>query len=69
LDPALVNVLFSPDGGERELIARSAGAACNEGWQYSEDGSQVLLCGSTCDRVRESNGSLELEFGCVTRVR
>jgi von Willebrand factor type A domain-containing protein len=69
LDPELVNVLFSPDGGERELIARSAGGACNEGWQYSEDGSQVLLCGSTCDRVRESNGSLELEFGCVTRVR
>jgi hypothetical protein len=69
LDPALVNVLFSPEGGDRELIARSAAGACNEGWQYSEDGSQVLLCGSTCERVRQSNGSLELEFGCVTRVR
>jgi von Willebrand factor type A domain-containing protein len=69
LDPGQVNVLFSPSGGQRELIAQSAAGACSDGWQYSQDGTQVLLCGPTCDRVRASTGSLELQFGCATQVR
>jgi von Willebrand factor type A domain len=69
LDPAKVNVLFTPPGAATELIAQNAGGTCNEGWQYSENGSRVELCGSTCDRVRSSDGSLTLEFGCTTEVR
>jgi hypothetical protein len=69
LDPARVNVLFSPSGGPQELIGKNGTGPCNEGWQYSADGTQVLLCGSTCDRVRSSDGSLELQFGCETQLR
>ena len=69
LDPERVNVLFSPSPGEQELILKNAGGPCNDGWQYSQDQSQILLCGSTCDRVRASDGSLTLQFGCTTEVR
>jgi hypothetical protein len=69
LDPAKVNVLFTPPGGTRELILQSSSQTCSEGWQYSSGNNQIQLCGSTCDRVRSSNGGLTLEFGCTTQVR
>jgi hypothetical protein len=69
LDPNQVNVLFTPRGSETELITKNPSGACSEGWQYSGDGRQVLLCGSTCDRVKGSDGSLSLQFGCATRVQ
>jgi hypothetical protein len=69
LDPERVNVLFTPSGGSAELIAKSPAGSCRDGWQYSEDGAQVLLCQNTCDRIKNAEGSLSLEFGCTTRVR
>lgn len=69
LDPTKVNVLFRAPGAETELIPRDGAGDCNDGWQYSGDGAKVLLCGSTCDRVRSSEGTLTLEFGCATEVR
>lgn len=69
LDPAKVNVLFRPGAGQAEVIAQSPGQGCTEGWQYSQDGSRVLLCGSTCARVRDAEGSLSLQFGCATTIR
>jgi hypothetical protein len=69
LDLSKVNVLFHPTGGQQEIIPQSAGAPCAQGWQYSQDSTQVLLCGSTCDRVRDAQGSLTLQFGCSTALR
>ena len=69
LDPERVNVLFTPQGGAPELIEKSSSASCLDGWRYSDDGARVLLCGSTCDRVKSSDGTLSLQFGCATRVR
>jgi hypothetical protein len=69
LDPNRVNVLFTPAGGTREVISKDASGRCTEGWQYSDDGEQVVLCGSTCDRVQASQGTLSLQFGCETTVR
>lgn len=68
LDPDRVNVLFSPRGGDAELIPKAQDGGCADGWQYSQDGTRVVLCESTCERVRDSNGSLSLQFGCATQV-
>jgi len=69
LDLSKVNVLFkAPGSAEREVIPQSPNGSCSDGWQYSADQSQVLLCGDTCDRVSSSTGQLSLEFGCTTRV-
>jgi hypothetical protein len=69
LDPGKVNVLFTPAGGSAELVGQSPDGGCVDGWQYSDDGKQVRLCGSTCERVRSSQGGLSLQFGCSTQVR
>jgi len=69
LDPGKVNLLFTPAGGQLELVGQSPNGTCSEGWQYSDDGTQIELCGSTCERVRSSRGSLSLQFGCSTQVR
>jgi hypothetical protein len=69
LDPDRVDVAFHASGVPEEPILRSSGASCSDGWQYSPDGKQVVLCGSTCERVRERRGSLTLEFGCAASIR
>ena len=69
LDPAKVNLLFTPSDGPVELVGQSPGSSCSEGWQYSDDGTRIVLCGSTCERVRSSQGSLNLQFGCATQLR
>jgi hypothetical protein len=68
LDPGKVNVLFKPQGGDRETLLRSNGSGCSDGWQYSPNGKQILLCGDTCDRVKSSSGQVSLQFGCSTQV-
>jgi Mg-chelatase subunit ChlD len=70
LDPDLVNVLYTPDGGDAETIARDASPSdCSEGWQYSRDGASIVLCGAACDRVRaDPTGAVEVLFGCETVV-
>jgi hypothetical protein len=71
LDPKLVNVLYTPPGGDSETIARDASAAdCSEGWQYSGDGKNIVLCGDACERVRsEPDSTVEVLFGCETVVQ
>jgi hypothetical protein len=69
LDPGKVNVLFSPPGGAEELIGQSLEGNCSEGWQYTDNQSQIRLCANTCERVQASEGSLSLQFGCATLLR
>ncbi len=69
LDPGKVNVLFTPPGGPEELIGLSMDGGCAEGWQYSDDQTQIRLCSATCDRVQASDGGLTLQFGCTTELR
>jgi len=69
LDADKVNVLFTAPGAAERLIAQSPGGDCSEGWQYSADQTQIRLCGGTCDEVKASKGTLELQFGCATELR
>jgi hypothetical protein len=69
LDPAKVNVLFTPPTGVQELIGQSLDESCSEGWRYTDNQSQIRLCSNTCERVQGSEGSLSLAFGCATQLR
>ncbi|MGC4087614.1 MAG: hypothetical protein QM756_06915 [Polyangiaceae bacterium] len=63
VNPNLVNVIYTPNGGTPVLIEQSPSADCNEGWQLS--GGNVVLCPATCDRIQSDSGSrFELLFGC-----
>lgn len=67
LAPNEVNLILTPDGGDPEIITQSTTSDCAEGWVYSDDGNNIVLCDSTCDRVKSAeNPRLELLFGCQT---
>lgn len=68
LDRDKVNVLYTPSGGKAETIPRDSSASeCTEGWQYSEDGEHIVLCGDACDAAKADVGAkVEVLFGCET---
>lgn len=69
LDPARVNLVYTSAAGAVETILRDPSSGCTEGWQYSADGRSIVLCGPTCDRVKDDRGGkVELLFGCRTEV-
>ncbi len=57
LDPNQVNVLYTPSGGDTELIPRDTTAGCEEGadgWQWNATEDTILLCGATCERIKSA---------------
>jgi hypothetical protein len=68
LDPDLVNVLYTPKGGRTATLGRDPSASdCLEGWQYSADGQNIVLCGDACQAVRaDPQSTIEVLFGCET---
>lgn len=64
-----INVIYSPgSGGEDVLIGRDDTDACQDGWQLDSN-DRVVLCPTLCERVqRDPQGTVELLFGCATKV-
>ncbi len=73
IDYAKVNVKVSPPTGKSEDIVQDASKACDKGangWQYNDDRSRILLCGTACEAARaDANTKVTVEFGCATRVQ
>jgi hypothetical protein len=73
LDPSRVNVkVTAPDGKTTTDVLQDKGdcAAGANGWQYSADGTKVLLCGDACNEVKANpNTKVDIEFGCQTKVK
>ncbi len=72
LDPARVNVVFTPDGGSSTTIPRVGSAtACGtgQGWYYDDPAAptQIKVCPSTCTDF-EVTGNVDIQFGCATIV-
>lgn len=69
VDRNKVNVTFKPGGGKPETIKLDDTASCDQanGWQYSDDGSKIELCGSACDQVQaDPEGEVRIQLGCPT---
>lgn len=73
LDPDKVNVVWTPTGGKSEDVLQDKSKPCDagaNGWQYSPDGTKILLCGAACTKAQADLGSkLTVEFGCSTKVK
>ena len=70
LDPNKVNVVFTPSSGQATDVYRDPGSTCTNGWQYSPDGKQIIICGASCDKVKnDPGGSINIVFGCATKVQ
>ena len=72
VNPAKVNVKFTPEGGQEETWPKYANAAAcpptGNGWYYDNDASptKILLCPSTCSMVKNTKGKVDVLFGCDT---
>jgi hypothetical protein len=70
LDRDRVNVDFTSGAGVTESILRDPkSGTCAEGWQYSADGTRIVLCDATCQRIQpQADGKVEILFGCETQI-
>lgn len=76
IDPAKVNVSYTPGGGSAQTIGYVPGGAadCTQqvgGWYYDDPASptQIILCPSTCTSVQGDPGAkMDVVFGCDTIV-
>lgn len=72
LDPNKVNVNYTPGSGGAPLeIPRNDNVNCNDlsnnGWQYSQDGKKIVLCGSACQTVKnDPKAKISIVLGCET---
>jgi len=70
LDYGKVNVRYTNGAGDQNDLPRDPSTSdCNQGWQYSTDKTQILLCGSTCDAVKnDPDAKIDILLGCTTVV-
>jgi hypothetical protein len=68
VDPARVNVVFTPHSGRARVLPHDMRAPCDggaDGWQYTADPGQIRLCGNSCGMVRnDSGGRIDVVLGC-----
>lgn len=65
-----VNVNYTSGSGAVTEIPYNDAADCEEGWQYSDDMKQIVICGSTCDTVKaDPDASIQVLYGCKDTVR
>jgi len=66
-DPGRVNVRLSSGGQETDMRRDRSRA---DGWDYSDDGKQVVLYGAACESAKKAiGGAVTLLYGCPTVVR
>lgn len=73
VDPAKVNVEYTPASGPKQTLVQVGGAGeCSGGGWYYDDAqnpSKITLCPTTCDTVQNDLGSkLQVVLGCATVV-
>ncbi|HEY3498453.1 MAG TPA: vWA domain-containing protein [Polyangiaceae bacterium] len=66
LDLEKVNVKYTNGDGETVQIGyNGTTGSCDEGWQFAENNTQVVLCGATCDEVKaDPEARIDVAFGC-----
>ena len=73
LDPDHVNVKVKNPDGTSKVVLKDSSSDCTagaNGWQYSDDGKSILLCGAACDDVKKNpDAKVAVEFGCETKVK
>jgi len=72
VDPAFINVNYTPSSGLKSTLSELAGeAGCTAagGWYYDNPAAptRITLCKATCDSVTaDPKASLEILLGCAT---
>ncbi|MBK8258762.1 MAG: VWA domain-containing protein [Polyangiaceae bacterium] len=75
LDPALVNVNYTPAGqAKKPIFYVNSPADCGNlgGWYYDNPGAptKIIMCPGTCDILKaDTMGKIEVLFGCETEIK
>ncbi len=73
LDLGLVNVIYTPSGGNASLLLQDSGKPCDSGangWQYSANSTKIRLCGAICKTVHDdAGGRVDVVLGCPAVVQ
>jgi Mg-chelatase subunit ChlD len=71
IDLGKINVTYTPGDGEAMTVSKDT-TPCDdgaEGWQYSGDNTQILLCGEICELVRsDPEAEVNIVLGCLTEI-
>jgi len=73
IDYGKVNVVYTPSStGQPETLPYDDQHPCsdssNQGWQYADNHTKIILCGSACDRIKNDPGAeVSVAFGCQTQ--
>ncbi|MBI5534155.1 MAG: VWA domain-containing protein [Deltaproteobacteria bacterium] len=66
-DKNKVNVQFTSSGTTEKVLRDSSRT---DGWDYSDDGTQIILYGPACDAAKTStDGTISILYGCPTLVK
>ncbi|HQK20108.1 MAG TPA: VWA domain-containing protein, partial [Polyangiaceae bacterium] len=71
IDPALVQLTFTPGGGTPRNVPQvdDASQCAGEGWYYNDKNNptRLILCPSFCSTVQaDKNGKIEISLGCLS---
>ena len=71
VEPALINVNYTPTGADKKRLVQVSGeASCANGdWYYDDiqNPTRIILCKNTCDAVTaDAMAGLEILLGCKT---
>lgn len=71
IDFRLVDVSFTTGSGQTSRVAKDPSEdQCNQGWQFSQDKKQIMLCPDMCDNVKKDNGAkVNVVFACTPITR
>ncbi len=66
-DPGQVNVQLTADGATTQVPQDKEH---EDGWDYSPDGTQILLYGAACEKAKAAmGGKIDILYGCPTVVK
>jgi hypothetical protein len=71
VDLTKVNVVHQTSGGMDNTVPQDYSVPCddpnNMGWQYTNNNSQIELCGAACEAVlNDPGGQVTIQLGCAT---
>jgi hypothetical protein len=73
-DPNLLNIAFTPQGGDQEIYPRvdsESECAGEKGWYYDDpkNPTRIVLCPASCEQVQQVSGVVDVVVGCESVVK
>jgi hypothetical protein len=66
VNPQQVNLIYLVGDDSQYVVVASSATTCDSGWHFINDQTEIEICGSTCDVIRNDPGAqIALWLPCV----